>query len=61
MKVLVTGAAGFIGEKVANELLKNHSVSVIDFPNKFSKKQKEKYDTYEFDISKKDWIECLIK
>ena len=61
MKVLVTGAAGFIGEKVANELLKNHSVSVVDFPNKFSKKQKEKYDTYEFDISKKDWIECLPK
>jgi len=59
MKVLVTGAAGFIGEKISNALLKNCNVSVVDFPNKFSKAQKEKYRIYEFDISKKEWINFL--
>lgn len=59
MKVLITGAAGFIGKKVADTLSKSHSVSVIDLPNKFSEDQKDKYSIHEFDLSKKEWIDSL--
>lgn len=59
MKVLITGAAGFIGEKVADTLSKSHSVSVVDLPNRFSEDQKDKYSIHEFDLSKKEWIDSL--
>ena len=59
MKVLITGAAGFIGEKVADTLSKSHNVSVVDLPNRFSEDQKDKYSIHEFDLSKKEWIDSL--
>lgn len=51
MKILVTGAAGFIGFALAKSLIAdNHDVTLLDFKNRWKSRHK-KYKKYSADIS----------
>ena len=61
MNILVTGGAGFIGSKIAQELQKNHQVDIIDFEDKFTDEMRSRHRCHGFDISKPAWVEIVSK
>lgn len=50
MNILITGANGFIGKKIACSLLNKHKVLILD-QNPFNEEMSNKFSTYVFDIS----------
>ena len=73
MKIIVTGAAGFIGSNVCDYLLKNnnHVIGIDNFANNYEKQIKEKniaiartnkkFQFYQADITVKNEIEKIFK
>ena len=69
MKILITGAAGFIGSTLAENLIDNEIIAIDNFNETYSPKQKrnnikkikDKIKLYEVDIRNKEKLEEIFK
>ena len=61
MNILVTGGAGFIGQKVAKFLNNKNIVDIIDFADKITESMTSSFNCYGYDISSSEWINQLNK
>jgi len=60
MKILVTGAAGFIGNHAAKRLKKlSHDVLINDLPEKINNQHRNEFEVYDFDLSDYNNFEAL--